>query len=325
MFEIVNISSYNLEQVADLLAERSNTSSEHTHWKYHSFCDIQFAGVLATSGKHPIGCFGLIPRTIELPSGESVMCGWFADWYVTPAARSSGVGTQLLQALSGNCDIIFGHPGPKIALAICAEHGYRRLARFQSRRRIIFDIIRYERKRTKYFAKYAFRLGKYFVQRQVNHMVAQISRPQKDSLTTSMITICMRFSKISDYQGWILSQPVPQHIERKIGCWQKEDLKILFADDLMRTGLRGRFVLYSSGESIDSRILWRKFIEDTRDADCSFIDFFTTVEELDRIWLEMGGLKIAESPVVVKGLDPEINNVWLHGWDRENWINRAAG
>src|SRR6266545_1785704 len=110
--QIEPIGPQNLDAVIKLLGERNRTLSEYTQWKYSAKGDHEFRGVLARTDGEVAGCFGVVPRTLALPGREPVRCGWFADWYVSPTARGMGLGSQMLEAITRELPVVFGHPGP---------------------------------------------------------------------------------------------------------------------------------------------------------------------------------------------------------------------
>jgi GNAT superfamily N-acetyltransferase len=146
----------NLDDVVGLLQERNETIPAYTRWKYGQATDGRFRGVCATMDGKPVGCFGIVPRELRLPAGQTLPCGWFADWYVSPRLQGRGIGTALLRALSKGYPIIFGHPGSAAALAICEANGYQSVG-FQSWRRLVLRPWVHERAQTRYAVKAAVR------------------------------------------------------------------------------------------------------------------------------------------------------------------------
>jgi len=157
MLNIEPIAPDNFEHVVSLLQMRGNTLAEYTRWKYR-FLDTSFCGVIGYVAGKPAGCFGVVPRELQLSDQETIKCGWFCDWYVMPKHRGLGLGRELLLALSTGYKIIFGHPGPQKASYLALANGFRPIA-FQSRRRLYFNRVAYERIRTRYRAKLIYRLA----------------------------------------------------------------------------------------------------------------------------------------------------------------------
>lgn len=321
MVQVEPITTHNLEHVVDLLVERSGTMPEYTRWKYGGAGLDQFRGVVAYDGDNPLGCFGLVPRTLYVPDRGDIPCGWFADWFVPDRARGTGIGTRMLNALSEHCEVVIGHPGPKHASAICLKNGYRPLASFQRRRRLVFHPVAYERFRTKHPLKLASRLL-LTLRHKVLFYAAAMTTPALAQAPD--LTQMIYLSNVADYEAWVLAQPFPAEVDRHIGRWTEQDCTVIYANDRVKnTSERQRLVLHTSGAGVGSRAMWRAFVQHARAARCDFIDFFTTYPPLDRIWASLGAYPMPEAPILIRGLDDVPYDVLVHGWDRENWTNRS--
>src|SRR5947208_3299195 len=113
--EIEPIGPENLRAVIKLLEERNGTLPGYTRWKYSDDGHEKFRGVLARNDGEVAGCVGVVPRTLVLHGRDVVECGWFADWYVSPPFRETGVGRRMLEAITHELPLVFGHPGPSKA------------------------------------------------------------------------------------------------------------------------------------------------------------------------------------------------------------------
>ena len=138
--------------IVQLLRERSRTLPSYARWKYGQRNESGFQGVVVTRGSgEPVGCFGLIVRPFR-SQYQTIRCGWFEDWYVSPSTRTHGLGTQMLHYISEACPLVFGHPGPEKARQVCLANGYQTLT-FQSRRRLICNRYAFEKSRTRHTLK----------------------------------------------------------------------------------------------------------------------------------------------------------------------------
>jgi GNAT superfamily N-acetyltransferase len=307
----------NLEEVGTLLCARSGTVREYTRWKYHRPGHAGPKGVLARWNGQVVGCFGLVSRTLRLPNGRAVPCSWFADWYVVPTARGTGVGRALLEALSEQAGMIVGHPGPAHAQIICRAAGYRPIA-FQVRRRFVLSRWHFERIRTHYATKAVARWS----------WGAALAAINRTSLLWSSVPPGADmhgayFDAIEEHARWVREQPVAEHLARTAGTWTSEHLHVEFFDD-EASGPGRRLVLYSRGDASRGFLGWRAFLEASkRDGRC-FVDAFTTDRTLDRTWRALGGIRKAEPAVLTWGLDHSHAELHLHGWDRENWTYLAS-
>jgi GNAT superfamily N-acetyltransferase len=321
-FAIVPIAGDTLDQVAALLWERSRTLPAYTEWKY-SRDGSPFNGVAALdlSDASVVGCFGLIARDLELPGGEHRRCGWFADWYVKPSHRKTGVGRKLLRALSTQADVVFGHPSPAAARSICDEVGYRALA-FQSRRRLVLRPFAYERVRTRFAATAAARsLTTRVRQQQERKLYATVFE------RTQPAEAKHRLLADDAYYRWVWSQPVAPQLARTVATWSSDRLSVTYADDLLGTGESRCRVYRATGSAWTDHEAWRAFANQTRLRGCTHIDLFTTSPALDAAWRRLGAWSIEEAPVIALGLahgGDEGADVLLQGDDRENWTYLAT-
>lgn len=110
MISFQELSGSNRADMIYLLEQRNKTLSDYTDWKYNNVTQ-QASGIIAYDGHEPVGCFGLLLRTLKTHE-ETLKCGWFADWYVIPTARASGLGSRLISTLGELTPVIFGHPAP---------------------------------------------------------------------------------------------------------------------------------------------------------------------------------------------------------------------
>jgi hypothetical protein len=124
---------------------------------------------------------------------------------------------------------------------------------------------------------------------------------------------------------WILSQPVGDGITRIPATWSGVGLEVTYVDDILTTGERRRRVLFTAGNRRGYASQWESFVKAAGAAGCVYAELFTTERELDVVWMKLGALRIHEPPVLVAGIPTTVNNVLLHGCDRENWTYLASG
>jgi hypothetical protein len=322
-FSIEPIRPSNLDLVVQLLQERNHTLPEYTRWKYGQPRDGEFCGVLATVRGEPVGCFGLVLRNLVLLECQPIRCGWFADWYVTPRLRASGLGTEMLRSLSDGCALILGHPGPESARAICLANGYRPIA-FQSRRLVVLRRFAYERTRTQFVVKAVanFLLG--YPRSAANRLLRLPGLNHKGTNGR-----CPRetayFAGANEQCCWLLGQPVRGDVSRTGGTWRGEGLEVLYVDDwLSSSGFRRR-ILFTDGPEEFSAVAWKAFFRKTRDTDCLYVEQFTTNRRLDTVWAACGAWRYPDPPVLLHGHPDLIDRLLLYGCDRENWTYLAGG
>ena len=316
--QIEPISPANLHGVVQLLQERNHTLPAYTQWKYGPHHNGSFRGVIAVLGGEPVGCFGLVVRDLVLPECRTVSCGWFADWYVTHRVRTAGLGTKLLQALSENCPLVLGHPGPEKARAICLTNGYQPIG-FQSRRRLVLRRFDYERMRTRYFVKATANVVLGFQRTAATRFQAQ-SLEGTNGATHGHVA---HFANAREQCHWILTQPVPSDVTRSSGVWQADGLEVFYLDDwIVDNGFRRR-VLWATGRRQYSADAWQSFFRETRKTDCLYLEQFTTSRRLDHAWALCGAWRYPDAPVLMRGKPDLKDKLLLHGCDRENWTYLA--
>lgn len=303
-----------VEEIAVLLDERNGTIPGYTRWKYASRGAGEHRGVVARWHGKVVGCFGVVPRTLELSGGPTRSAGWFADWYVRPEARDKRIGAAMLRALSADIGLVFGHPQPAKAQALCRAHGYRQLG-FQSQRRMVLRPWTYERARSRYLGKVA--------ARWLHGRLGSV-RQRHSSIPGGAMACTARFTNAELYGKWIVAQPVAAGARRRFGTWSGMDLEVTYAEDFAGTGAARRRVLYTRGDGRHVAPAWRPFFDDCLQAGCVYAELFTTERGLDAVWQRWGAWPIAEPPVLVIGLPEECGGVVLHGWDRESWTFLAS-
>lgn len=307
----------NIERVADLLQARNGTSRDYTRWKYGPN-DGRPRGFLARSGRDPVGCFGLVPRDLTMPGPRQVPCGWFADWYVHPRAQGSGVGTQLLAAVRESYPVVFGHPRPDRAQALCRANGFRPI-RFQVLRRLVLIPMAYARVRTRYALKAMTRAAILWFQRQRTRWLS-MNAGGRDLSKWANSGMKPFFNRCEEYGDWIAAQPVAVGpVARRWGVWRKAGLELRFMDDRFPSGDTRRRILFSAGPSRTCSGAWDTFARASQRTGISHIEGFTTEPDLDRAWQALGARAVQEPPVLVSGLGEDVSPLALHGWDRENW------
>jgi GT2 family glycosyltransferase len=316
-FKIDPITSANVEAVVHLLLERSGTIPSYTRWKYGQHGDSLFRGVVASLNEEPVGCFGLVARTLLLGDGREISCGWFADWYVTSRMRGGGLGAEMLRGISQAYPVVFGHPGTEKARSICLANGYQPLG-FQSRRRLILRRYNYERMRTRFSLKAA---AKVFAGLRQSGKARRYAHAFLKKAETSAISDvpAAHLAGLEEHRGWVLSQPAWPTVSRKVANWAGGGLEVAsFDDQLPSAGLRRR-VLHTSGTQQYSQDAWKAFIRDARETGCIYVELFTTDVQLDNTWGFLGACPCADAPVLVHGEPSLTTNILLQGWDRENW------
>ena len=318
------ISPANLDFVAQLLQERNDTLPAYTQWKYgQNHNNGSFRGVVATLHGEPVGCFGLVVRDLVVPECQTVRCGWFADWYVATRVRTAGLGTKMLHLLSESYPLILGHPGPEKARAICLANGYQPVS-FQSRRRMVLRRFDYERTRTRYFVK-AVANAMVGFQRTAQARVEAISLSNRTSSNGGGRRHVAHFVNAREQCRWVLTQPIRPSVSRTSGLWQVDGLEIVYVDDRFSAGGCRRRILFTAGRRQFSVDAWHSFIEESRKADCLYIEAFTTSRRLDKAWAACGGWRYPDAPVLVHGRPDLADRFLLHGCDRENWTYMAGG
>ena len=323
--DIIPITNSNILLMSDLLYERNRTVRQYITWKYNSRDDNRFRGLLVKTGSTAVGCFGIIPKQLQLHTGEILESGWFADWYVVPAARGHGIGELLLNELSSRLPIVFGHPGPQAAQKICRKNGYQEIG-FHARRRILLRPWSYSLKRRRLLN--GFRHG---IIRRVRAAFASdaisqddLTQPASEQDLQQEAGPSVYFRQSQEYAAWILSQPVGSAYQREYGEWDDSKLKIKYFDERVQNGEQKRSVLFISGNEILDAGQWRGFVEDSRAARRDYIEIFTTDQALDMLLSQMGAWLIQEAPILVTGMDVR-TKIQVQAWDRENWTFLADG
>ena len=320
-FSIGPIGPSNLDLVVQLLQQRNHTLPEYTRWKYGPARDGEFCGLLATLHGDPVGCFGMVVRNLVLPECQTIRCGWFADWYVTPRLRASGLGTQMLRSLSDGCPVIIGHPGPERARNICLANGYRSIA-FQSRRRLVLRRFAYERTRTQFLVKAAANFWLGYPRSAANKLRTAPARFQNQANGCNRRPAA-HFNEAQEHCGWLLGQPVRGNVSRTGGTWRGQGLEVVYVDDwLSPSGFRRR-ILFTAGPDQFSPASWKAFFRETRDTDCLYIEQFTTHRRLDTVWAGCGAWRYPDPPVLLYSRPDLIDKLLLYGCDRENWTYLA--
>ena len=319
MLTIEKINNQNLIVVEKLLYERNRTIPEYVQWKYGQNDHLNRGSVAFVDGK-PAGCFGLVPRVLNLSLTNNEMCGWFADWYVSPQYRGLQIGVNLLNDISSAYPITFGHPGPYKAQLICKQNGYRDIG-FQSRRRMILNQFDYACHRTHnpFTILTQCFLNSSIIQ-SINNSTTDNQIISKDISPEEYIS----FIENNSYRDWIYNQPISKTIAiREWKQWIKSDFCIFYAEDYLKSGEKRCLILYTSGNKVFSVTEWQKFFSFLHQSRIIYVDLFTTCRKLDEIWHSLRAKVIVESQVLVKnlrhGVIPD-----LHGWDRENWTFLAS-
>jgi GNAT superfamily N-acetyltransferase len=320
--DIIPIDNNNLELVGNLLFERSQTLKSYTEWKYQSDNDSRFKGVIAIADGNPVGCFGSIPKELKFSDGSGRKCGWFADWYVTPASRGLGIGELLLSALSDYERIMFGHPGPQAAQIICAKNKYKQIG-FHSRRRLILRRWSYHWKRGVLYSTLKDKIyNKLLTFSNVNNPKQKARNEFESSRGYSNIeSVSVNFVQSAYHENWTLNQPIAKPFKREIGEWNKGKNVIKYFDEQLENGERRRSLLFIDGENILDTDVWGSFIDDAKKEHQDYIEVFTTNRELDELFHTLGAWNIFEAPIIVRGFNSKLVNIELQPWDRENWSN----
>ncbi len=287
--------------VAELLARRNATSRDYTRQKYSW---AEGMGVAAWRGDRMVGCFGLLPREL-LWCGGAQPAGWFADWYVLPEERASGIGGALLAALAAQAGVIFGHPGPELARRLCERHGYAPLP-FQARRRLVLRPLAYERRRTQHPALALLRAGQ-----RLAHSRSR-SHPQTSAACSELGG--------EGFARWSADQIIAGGAARISEKFVAGELIAHYALDTLRSGERRALILRTTVAGSPAH--WRALVARMRELGAIYIDGFTTDTALDAVWARLGAQIVPEPPVLVRGLRAEIPRI--HGGDRENFTFLAS-
>jgi len=311
LIEYEPISSQNIQFVKDLLFLRNKTFPDYVEWKYGEKSPSGFRGIVALANREPIGCFGLVPKSLCLPNGSMLNAGWFADWFVVPQYRGHGIGKELLIKLQeGDYDLLLGHPGPPNAYQLCLDLGWKPI-QFQSRRRLLLRGFDYYKHRTGGAVKATFHYLYYCIH-------AQIDKFSTVFTNASVFDPLIEVKTSDDYRKWIYSQPFTHDNRRQFGSWQKSESCVKYFDDELSTGEKRRRILISNIHNKDIHQA-RLFVSDAIEDDCTYIELFTTNRMEDIFWKKMGTVPVYETPVVYYSKNVILNNFEFQGFDRENW------
>lgn len=309
-----DISDQNLPSLQKLLFDRNRTLASYADWKYGVQSPERYKGVIAFFGEEPVGCFGLVSKKIRL-NGEEVSCGWFADWYVKTNMRAHGLGRSLLRIImDSSYDVLFGHPGPKQASAICLQQGWKPIL-FQSSLRYILSLEPYFRKRSHNMV----RKWIHILNHQIRSFRSKILTINHSANTRSEASN----SFINLNSNWLYQQPVHPTVDRKYGTWNNECTYINYCDDRFVNGERRRRVLTFEYAPIEPAHI-RKFFSDSKKSGISYIEAFTTDMRSDWAFRVAGAVLFHESPVLWFSKVYEIENIMIQGIDRENWLYLAG-
>lgn len=308
--EFLDIAPETLPLVQQLLAERNGTLPAYVEWKYGKNSPSGFRGIVAVQGKNPLGCFGLMPKMLQA-GDELISCGWFADWYVTPATRGGGLGAQLLREITKKgYSFFFGHPGPKKASAICIKNGWQPIP-FQSARRLIMDPASYYGHRTHYFPKQIFQMAWHFL-RVIVGKFSPVFPANENAPALA-----------SEDSNWLFAQPFHPQVKRAYGNWRRSGLQISYCDDALPSGELRRRVLWIENIRAAPREI-PHFFDETKKSGITYMDIFTTDPFTDAILARAGAVRFYESPVVWYGVASHCRSAFIQGGDRENWLYLAG-
>ena len=300
------ISTSTLQSVKNLLFQRNKTMPEYVDWKYGTNSPNGFRGIVAFDDDQEIGCFGCVPLKITDKSGNTFEVGWFADWFVVPSMRGSGLGTELLNKISTGYPIFFGHPGPKSALDICLKNGWEKIS-FQSSLRILLEPVSYFRYRTNILPKFVVSLFKHYL---------EIGKNKLKSINTVWPEKEYRFEP---NVGWFTSQPVNPKFFRSYSVMTDGVSIFEYADDHLPSGaIRRRILRVQNIHENLSSIIW--FITESRKSKINRLEFFTTDQTVSSILKHSGATQFYESPIVFHGSGFSYNELLIEGINRENWL-----
>jgi len=313
--EFVDITPATLPFIQKLLVERNGTLPGYVEWKYGGDSLQGFRGIVAFIGETPVGCFGLMPKTLCLEEQASP-CGWFADWYVSPSARRNGLGGQLLKQITKKgYQYFFGHPGPKIASKICLQNGWRAIP-FQSSRRFIISPYAYYKRRTHSIFKHMFLVLKYQLRTKEADWIHKGPRTPISQNTQAYF--------VDQNLDWLCLQPVNPKVNRSHGDWMGKKVVIHYCDDLLPTSETRRRILWIENIRENPQDVY-SFFEEVKKSTVDYVEVFTTDKFLDDVLARAGAVRFAESPIVCYGNAHEVQNVCIQGGDRENWLYLAGG
>lgn len=300
MVKIEPIKNSTLNLVISLLQERNNTLAEYTKWKYYREDDNIDRGYLAYYNNECVGCFGLVPKQLYI-NGKNEICGWFADWYVSKEYRKYGIGEKLLQALSTNYKIVFGHPGPEKAQKLCSNNGYTPIP-YQLRLRYVLSKWNYIKGKTAVLPK------------QLFYLLKLNKEERSNKLTHITVGDFIYFNEDGTYTQWITSQPTAEYSDAEYLHFKHNDATILYLVYSENAKRRGHIVTY---KNITPSAL-SEFLNSIKKDGLEYIDVFTTNADEAKVLTSSKCIKINEAPIMVYGLDT-LEGIKIEGIDRENW------
>lgn len=125
MLEIKELSEENFCIFLCLLLERGEAPENYYRWKYLRQPINNFpTGFIAYFDGVPLGCIGIINKIYIDQFEVKHPATWFADWFVSNAARGKGIGFALIKRVYDLTPYAFGIPGPSKAQIIAKQAGY---------------------------------------------------------------------------------------------------------------------------------------------------------------------------------------------------------
>lgn len=312
------INSNYLSPLKELLYLRNKTIPEYVEWKYGPQSPNGFRGIIAFDNNRPIGCFGNIPLKCIDQFNNLVEVGWFADWYVLPEYRNKGIGLSLLNELTKHTPLLFGHPGPKKAVNLCLNAGWKNIF-CQSKIIWIFDELNYYRNRSSNLAKALIKITKEKFQR-----IIQLSTHKYGLYVNKKIDNVIEILFENSFFSWILNQPTIANSNRSYGLWEKNRFQINYFDQtLHRTSEKYRRIIYIDPlNKIDKKTL-KEFLIKSKLEKIKYVELLSGSSEFANDCLKLNGLVINESPIVYTGFIGSLIIHNLQGLYRENWLFQA--
>lgn len=246
MIEIKELSEQNFNHFLNLLLERGEAPEDFYKWKYLQQPINNFpTGFIAYFDGIPLGCIGIINKIYIDQHGYKNPATWFADWFVSNAARGKGIGLALMKKVYALSPYAFGIPGPQKAQIVAQKAGYKIQNHFNE---IIipcqpfwYGFKKYESgfiKSTLRGFKNLWQCGMIFQDNSV-----EILALHNTENVSSSITRKNSFYQTVEYIDWLIKMPVKEENQRK---WYKvsdnNSWMIIFVEDDANNNKRARVI-----------------------------------------------------------------------------------
>jgi GNAT superfamily N-acetyltransferase len=122
MVELSTLNNSNFHHFINLLKMRGDAPENYYRWKYlEQPSPLLPIGFIAYLNTEPVGCIGIVNRTLCTEDGGKHPATWFADWFVHSDYRAFGIGKLLIEKVANLTPYGFGMPGPEKARTLTAE------------------------------------------------------------------------------------------------------------------------------------------------------------------------------------------------------------